>query len=240
MALEDGLLFFFKLGDNLDTLGIGPWNNLDGFGVTYFSSGFGLIGDALAVGGFHGSSALGYLYKNNVQDFKLFGNIRTYGLWFYPTTFAGTPTIFCNWYVNYGIPEYELRHDGSNLIFRLWDTNLGFRTITFPNAVPLNTWTFFSFTYDVTNGSVTARVNADAPLTAHADIGASNLQFLLGNAGSNDKQFNGGIGMLSMWNRVLTPAEQVTFYNGGQGMELPFPAGGGGDVVSAAPMFLLA
>ena len=86
------------------------------------------------------------------------------------------------------------------------DTNWHFYTVTYDDSVGTlthtkdNTTTWTETGLDLTNTST--------PTTAN---------FALGDAGGSDKAMSGLMQEVSVWNRVLTSAEQTILYNSGTG-----------------------
>lgn len=220
MALTDGLVGAYKLGDELDYSGLG--NDLTNVGSTTFSS--GLIGNAAILGNsnttknLRTADALGIL-KTDDWTVSLF--------WKAPTTY------------NLNLAAFDMRYgtsgSGNNNRFifirdhanNRWSMfNSSFSNSFTTESITAGTW--YNLIFQKSGSTATFFVNtvSKASRTTGANTNLSPLGFSL-NGADLAWTCSGDVDLLYIWNRAIDSTERSEMYNGGAGYEIPIGGGGG-------------
>lgn len=138
---------------------------------------------------------------------------------------------------NYNVITKGSDVDAANFEFRLfhptdmalrWRVSNGsaYAQVSTPSgvSVPLNQWTYFRCTLNVTAGLIEIELNNDGTVYSAAIVAGgswdSNRTFFIGNL-TGSASYAGRIDEVGYWKRLLTDVEQTARYNGGNGNTLP-------------------
>jgi len=168
-----------------------------------------------------------------------FASDFTMAFWEYPYTYTMVAGQY-NYLVSNGPSSWtggyviHHTHDGSLVIYLYDNTGPTHDWIEHTGEIPtLNQWNFVVWTYNITTGAVTMRLNANAEKTYTFDPAVGSLKannsadqaFTIGcypAIVTPTHYFDGRIGPVCFWNRVLTSAERLDLYNAGAGVAYPF------------------
>ena len=155
--------------------------------------------------------------------------------WFKPVG-AGSHNnerIFSKWNTNPNIEYMVFCNAGGNLLnFIVFTTTLGFATASPITTYTDDVWNFFVARWNHTAGAISLTVNNDTANTSTiagiAGIHTSGVNVSIGidNALTPGTFFNGDVGTIAFYKRLLTPAEETTLFNAGVNNKMlsDFPA----------------
>lgn len=144
--------------------------------------------------------------------------------WFKATTIPGDGSIVCK--ASAFITDYRIYlHNAVGPVLETDGT-----TVTWGTALSTATWYQVICWHDATANQLGITVNDGTPQTvAEGNNNTSTGVFAIGKRGSNnDGYFNGLIGPVRFWKRMLTSLERTELYNGGAGRTYAYITGGGG------------
>ena len=214
---------------------IGAKNATINGSVTYTT---GKIGNAYT---FDGTTGYLTLPANSMR----FAGSLSISMWVYPTVYPTTAQVQIGLISNtsfgykegFDISLYNPTGNVSTYIrFGNGTTvNSGYVMEMTPSALPLNTWTLLTVTFEAGvglkayyNGVLQASVSSSATTLTYADMPATYTPTI--GYGSNATgpnygvKFAGQIDGLTFWNSALTYPEVSALYNAGSGMEYPYPS----------------
>jgi hypothetical protein len=125
--------------------------------------------------------------------------------------------------------SYLLNHDGTFLKFSV-STDGTTVAATATSAITLSTsaWFFFRCWHDADLNQIGIQVNAESEVTTSHSGGTfttgSTHQFVLGKRLDASADIDGRVDSVTVWRRHLPAAYQTDLYNGGSGLDYPFPA----------------
>jgi len=239
MALIDKCLAYYMLEeadtvDKVDSMGLAV--DLMESGTP--DSGAGFFNNGTELGGYGGSSADSTLLTDTeLEYFDLRGVARSYSCWFYADTVANSPGIISNWANPGGDVIFLLYYDGSNLNFSIKrDAGDGGDVKSVTAALPgTDQWVFVVCGRDNVSGNMFLSVNGGAYATlACSSVWDGTSRLALGSRNNGSANLNGIIDCFGMWEGQLSDDEVDLLYNGGAGLEYPFPVG----PADGAPLFL--
>lgn len=121
--------------------------------------------------------------------------------------------------------DYLVGYDFTNnrIRFIVWDTATGGTATTLRannfGAPSTGVWYFIVAKHDPTANELSLSVNGVADTVSYsAGIRDSGVQFRIGSRGNDTSFTDGIIDEVGIWDRVLSTAEEVALYNGGDGM----------------------
>lgn len=138
--------------------------------------------------------------------------------------------------------EYALKSEPSqSQQFRLYVSSDGgfggFVGVVATNFGPPSTGTWYQVIawHDAANNEIGIAVNAGTANTqAHSGgVLDANSPFRIGALGNDTEYWDGLIGPVRFWKRVLSSAERTELYNGGAGRDYAYISGGGGGFQAA-------
>ena len=202
-------------------------------GVTYTA---GKVGNAYT---FNGSTGYLTLPANSMR----FAGSLSISMWVYPTVYPTTAQgqigLISNtsggYKEGFDISLYNPTGNVSTYIQFGNGTavNGGYAMAMTPSALPLNTWTLLTVTFEAGvglkayyNGVLQASVSSSATTLTYANMPATYTPTI--GYGSNATgpnygvKFAGQIDGLTFWNSALTAPEVITLFNDGSGMEYPY------------------
>jgi len=176
----------------------------------------GILGKALK---FNGSST--FITSNNLSNFPISNNARTFSVWIYVDRYVDFQTIF-----NYG---KTVQNQGWNVSIsssgqgrKLAVYGYSNNPTAFGNTmIPLNRWVHILITFSGTSLNYYFNGLSDGSATHNNINTVLNNQFTIGrsidgwDAPSGTYFWPGKLDDLRLYNRVLTPAEITTLYNAG-------------------------
>lgn len=139
--------------------------------------------------------------------------------------------ILAKWDTNPNIEYMVFCNAGGNLLnFIVFTTAFGFATASPVTTYTDDAWNFFVARWDHTAGAISLTVNNDTANTSTiagiAGIHTSGTRVTMATDDTFAAFYNGDIGPIGVWKRLLTPAEETAFYNGGVNNKIlsDFPA----------------
>jgi hypothetical protein len=240
MALIDKCLAYYKLEeadtvDKVDSKGLA----VDLMESGSPDSGAGKIGNGTELGGYGGSGAGSSLLSDTeLEYFDLRGVTRSFSIWFYADDVANSPGIVSNWGNPGGDVIYLLYYDGGNLNWSVRrDAGDGADVKAITIALPgTDQWVFCVCGRNSVTQTSFFSVNGGAFSTlACSSVFDGTSRLCLGSRNNGAACLNGIVDCFGMWNAQLSDEEVDLLYNGGAGLEYPFPEA---SPANGSPLFL--
>jgi hypothetical protein len=164
----------------------------------------GLVRDAYTFDG-----VADYIVANDSANLDINGSI-TISAWVNPS--SSTAGYVVSKYTSYMIHWTSNTLQGGIWIGGTWTV------LATSSTVPTNTWTHVTFTYNKSNAYIYINGVLNASGTNTNSIDMTNHKLFIGarNATNRDRDFNGTIDEIGIWNRALTPTEAKSLYDYGR------------------------
>jgi hypothetical protein len=197
-----GLVSYYSFNDGTSDEATG--NNGVAVNATRTSS--GMIRDAYA---FDGVSD--YIVINDSASLDINSSI-TLSAWVYPVKNAQGYIV-----AKYG--SYMIQFTGTTFQGGIWNSGGSWNALTTSTGtIPLNTWTQVTFTYNRSNAYlyVNGAVNASGTSTNYINVTNNELMIGAKSPTIRDRDFNGTIDEVGIWNRAISSSEAKTLYDYGR------------------------
>lgn len=179
----------------------------------------GILGNAAS---FTAASSM-YLSRASNAALNMAGSSFTIAGWWYINDLAQRRTLFAKGNFGAVACEYAAYRETDNKIY--FDVGNGTSKSETAGVSGMGSaaWKFILAQYDISNGQLAISINNGTAGTATLVGGttAQGLAFNLGCNGNTTTFWDGRIGPVGLWNRLLTSGEKVALYNGGAGRFFP-------------------